>query len=128
MSGKYKGVFINDKSERPPVIDKGKVIDVSTGEVINAEINDGIDFDKLPFKVAKTMPNIPHSYVVRNSMNNDEYVKLYKAIIEKGRVGYFYKTRRIYYYRGDGYKYWYMASRVCSSGIINRADENISYG
>ena len=36
----------------------------------------------LKFVFGKTMPHNPHFYVVRDSSNNEEYVKLYMDIYE----------------------------------------------
>ena len=38
----------------------------------------------LSFRVAKTMPEIPHEYVVRSPENEAAYVALFNLIIEHG--------------------------------------------
>jgi len=82
-------------------------------------------FDTLTFVFAKTMPEIPHEYVVRRPENEAAYVKLWHTINERGVYGKFTstdgKTRRYkYWYRGDGWRYWSMGG-VHQSRIINRA-------
>ena len=38
----------------------------------------------LSFRVAKTMPEIPHEYVVRKPENEEAYVALFDLIVERG--------------------------------------------
>jgi hypothetical protein len=85
-------------------------------ELMSAELVEG-----LVFKTAKSMPNIPHSYVVRTPENEEQYKKLFYTIIEHGTWEQFYRRRYQYLYLNDGYKYWRMDDDINMSKIINRA-------
>jgi hypothetical protein len=74
----------------------------------------------LKFVFAKTMPEVPHFYVVRKPWNEAEYIALFNAI-EKYGVWEIWKTvKRQYWYRGDGWKYWAMTRKLAESKVINR--------
>jgi hypothetical protein len=51
----------------------------------------------LSFRVAKTMPEIPHEYVVRTPENESAYVALFNLIVEQG-VYEKWRGRRYQYY------------------------------
>jgi len=72
-------------------------------------------FPTLRFRFAKTMAHIPHWYVVRSPENEADYVKLYHTIGQRGVWEEFQDHRYLYWYPGDGYKYWAV------SPVINRA-------
>ena len=44
--------------------------------------------ESLSFRVARTMPEIPHEYVVRGPDNEAAYVALFNAIMEHGVYGH----------------------------------------
>lgn len=75
-----------------------------------------------PFKVAKTMPKIPHEYTLKQNWEDKElfqYVCDY--ILMYGKKEWFFRTQYSYYYIG-GYKYWTMMnSETKEYYIINRA-------
>ncbi len=89
---------------------------------------------RLSFRVARTMPQIPHQYTVRQEAADEaDYIALHKAISLEGVVERWH-GRRVrgsnpidrgpgrpmrYLYPGDGYRYWYM-SDLSRSKIINR--------
>jgi hypothetical protein len=74
----------------------------------------------LSFRVAKTMPEIPHEYVVRNPENEEAYVALFNLILEHG-VDEMWRGRKYqYWYPGDGWKYWRMTSDIRQSRVLNR--------
>ena len=78
----------------------------------------------LTWRFAKTMPHIPHQYVVRSSENETDFVALFKTINKHGRCGAFRGNRYRYWQPGDGFKYWTMTSDIRFSRlsrIINRA-------
>jgi hypothetical protein len=77
-------------------------------------------FPTLKFQFAKTMPDIPHFYVVRSPDNEADYVKLFTLIGEQGVWGEFQGRRYQYLYLG-GWKYWRMTDHLKFSRIINRA-------
>jgi hypothetical protein len=82
--------------------------------------DDSAWFDRLKFVFAKTMPQIPHEYVVRTAENEDAYVTLWKTINERGAYSSFGGRRYKYWYRGDGWRYWFMGG-MYESRVINRA-------
>jgi hypothetical protein len=75
---------------------------------------------RLTFVYAKTMPHIPHEYVVRIAENEADYTRLYRAVQEHGRWEKWGKARYRYLYPGDGWRYWIMGPTKWSF-IINRA-------
>jgi hypothetical protein len=89
---------------------------------------------RLSFRVAKTMPQIPHQYTVRGEGAEADYVALHQAIRSDGVVEYWHARRVLrgvplerssrgvakrYLYPGDGFRYWY-ESALPRSKIINR--------
>jgi hypothetical protein len=75
----------------------------------------------LSFRVAKTMPEIPHEYVVRKPENKEAYVALFDLIVERG-VHEMWRGRKYqYWYPGDGWKYWRMDDDIRQSRVLNRA-------
>jgi len=77
--------------------------------------------DSLSFRFARTMPEIPHEYVVRSPDNEAAYVALFNAIMEHGVYGHWAGRRYLYLYPGDGWKYWAMTTELQESRVINRA-------
>jgi hypothetical protein len=75
----------------------------------------------LQFRFAKTMADLPHWYVVRSRDNEQEYVELFQKIGEHGVWEQFQGKAYLYYYPGDGYRYWRMTNDLDKSQIINRA-------
>jgi len=70
----------------------------------NTEVNSLLN--KATFKFAKTMPQYPHEYTLKETWDNKEYfVKCVKHIYINGIIESFYKTYNKYYY-ANGYKYW----------------------
>ena len=82
---------------------------------------DGEGFPTLRFKFAKTMPGIPHWYVVRSPENETDYVRLFHRIGEAGVWEEWKDGRRYQYYYRDGFKYWRMSDELTESQVINRA-------
>lgn len=76
---------------------------------------------RLRFVQAKSMPNIPHEYVVRNDANDTDYRMLFDAIGMFGVNEKFYSKTYQYLYMEDGFKYWRMTDDINESKIINRA-------
>jgi hypothetical protein len=74
----------------------------------------------LKFVFARTMPEVPHEYVVRKPWNDAEYCALFKAIEEHGIWEMWKTKKRKYWYRGDGWKYWRMTTVLKLSRVINR--------
>ena len=60
---------------------------------------------RLSFRVAKTMPEIPHAYTVRSPQTEEDYVALWNAIEADGVYEYYNRRKKKYLYPGNGYKY-----------------------
>ena len=76
--------------------------------------------DSLSFRFAKTMPEIPHEYIVRSPLNEAAYVALFSAIMEHGVNERWAGRYKRYLYPGDGWKYWAMTTQLGESQVINR--------
>ena len=76
--------------------------------------------DSLSFRFAKTMPEIPHEYVVRAPHNEAAYVALFSTIMEHGVNERWAGRYKRYLYPGDGWKYWAMTTQLQESRVINR--------
>jgi hypothetical protein len=79
------------------------------------------DLSRLEFRFARTMPDMPHWYVVRTPANEADYVALFRAVQHHGVNEKFGKRRYRYWRPGDGFKYWTMTTDVKQSRVINRA-------
>ena len=75
---------------------------------------------------AKTMPEWPHEYIVRDRVDEDRFVKLVKHIREYGYEGKFY-TMNITYFDYDGMTYWTMGATIEETIIINRCRKEETY-
>jgi hypothetical protein len=79
----------------------------------------------LSFRVAKTMPEIPHEYVVRTPENEEAYVTayvtLFNRIVAEGVHEKWGRQTYQYWYPGDGWKYWRMTNDIRYSRVLNRA-------
>jgi integrase len=104
---------------------------IPAGEGLSKE-GTGNDYDKVPmsrmekfptltFRFARTMPDIPHEYVVRSPENEAEYVQLFHTIEQNGVWEMFGGRRYQYWYPGDGFRYWRMHKLLAKSTVINRA-------
>jgi hypothetical protein len=80
-----------------------------------------VDLNRLTFKFAKTMPEIPHEYVVRTSENEADWVELFHTVREKGVDERWGRRTYRYWYAGDGWKYWAVPDDLPRCQIINRA-------
>jgi integrase len=79
------------------------------------------EFPTLKFKFAKTMPHIPHFYVVRTPENNDEYEALFHRITQEGVWEEWKDGRQYKYLSLGGWRYWSMTEDITQSKVINRA-------
>src|SRR5437867_1330751 len=80
----------------------------------------GAVIDSLSFRFARTMPEIPHEYVIRSPDNEAAYVALFSAIMEQGGYERWAGRHKRYLYPGDGWKYWAMTTELRESRVINR--------
>ena len=82
--------------------------------------NDLIDFvESVHWTFAKTMPEWPHEYIVRDRVDEVLFVRLVKHIRNNGYQGKFY-NKPITYYDHDGMTYWTMGAPIAETIIINR--------
>lgn len=80
--------------------------------------------EKAPFRFAKTMVKIPHSWICRKDFNDSEFLSVMNFIKNKGYVERFFNKEYIYLNVGK-YKYWVMTNNSGfndRTAIINRAE------
>jgi hypothetical protein len=82
--------------------------------------------DSSPWTFAKTMPEWPHEYIVRNQAGEDLFVQLVHHIRTHGYEGRFY-GKSITYYDYAGMVYWTMGAPIEETTIINRCQKKDSY-
>ena len=75
---------------------------------------------------AKTMPEWPHEYIVRDRVDQDLFVRLVRHIREYGYEGKFYQ-KSITYYDAGGMVYWTMGAPLDETVIVNRCKKEDSY-
>ena len=75
---------------------------------------------------AKTMPEWPHEYIVRERVDEDLFVQLVKHIRTHGYEGNFY-SRKITYYDEGGLTYWTMGAPIDETIIVNRCKKENTY-
>ena len=75
---------------------------------------------------AKTMPEWPHEYIVRDRVAPTLFEALVRHIRGHGFEGRFY-DRTLTYFAEDGLLYWTMGNPVEETTIINRCREESSY-
>jgi hypothetical protein len=75
---------------------------------------------------AKTMPEWPHEYLVRERVDEPLFIKLVEHIRFNGYQGSFYK-KEITYYEDAGLVYWTMGAPIVETIIINRCLKENTY-
>jgi len=75
---------------------------------------------------AKTMPEWPHEYIVRESVDERLFERLVRHIRAHGCEGAFYQDKYIYF-ESDGLLYWTMGALVEETTVINRCRKEDSY-
>ena len=83
--------------------------------------------DKYHWTFAKSLSSTPHWYIVRDKVDDEDYVKLYKFIKTHYIEEKFYSKTFRYCYIGK-YKYWIMTDDINQSRIINRCERGVRYG
>jgi hypothetical protein len=74
------------------------------------------------FRFAKTMPWIPHWYVIRTKENERDWWRLFHAVQQDGVTELWHRRRFKYLYPGDNWRYWTMVATAEEKPIlINRA-------
>ena len=75
---------------------------------------------------AKTMPEWPHEYLVRDRVDQERFEELVRHIRAHGFEGRFYQ-KAITYFAEGGFLYWTMGNPIENTKIINRCKEADSY-
>ena len=83
-----------------------------------------IEAEKWTF--AKTMPEWPHEYIVRERVDEQLFMKIVEHIREFGYEGNFY-SKTIVYFDHNGFTYWTMGAPIEETIIINRTQKENSY-
>jgi len=82
--------------------------------------------DNVEWTFAKTMPEWPHEYIVRERIDEQLFVDLVGHIRTHGRSGRFYE-RVIVYYEEAGLVYWTMGAPLAETIIVNRCRTEDTY-
>lgn len=75
---------------------------------------------------ARTMPQWPHEYIVRDRVDEDLFVQLVEHIRSSGYEGKFH-SKSITYCDHEGMVYWTMGAPVEQTMIINRCRKEDTY-
>lgn len=73
------------------------------------------------YKVASTMPDIPHSYTLKHLWSNIKDFNLVVQYIRDYGVEESFGRKKFMYYYLDGYKYWTMGNTLEITKLINKA-------
>jgi hypothetical protein len=79
--------------------------------------------EQLLFRVAKSMPRIPHEYTVRDKddlARETAYVQLFHLIQTDGEIERWQGRKTRFLDPGDGWKYWAMTTIEAESRMMNR--------
>jgi len=82
--------------------------------------------DTAEWTFAKTMPEWPHEYIVRDRVDESLFEALVSHIRAHGLEGRFYR-QVLTYYAEDGLLYWTMGAPIEETTIINRCRKKSSY-
>jgi len=82
--------------------------------------------DTATWTFAKTMPEWPHEYIVRERVDEQLFVDLVRHIRAHGLSGRFYE-RAIVYFEEVGLAYWTMGAPVAETTIVNRCRSEDTY-
>jgi len=83
--------------------------------------------DSVQWTFAKTMPEWPHEYIVRDRVDEDLFLSLVSNIREHGYESSFYR-KPITYFDEDGMVYWTMGEPIGETTIINPIFRTFSQG
>ncbi len=82
--------------------------------------------DENSWVYAKTMPDSPHAYVVRNAENEDGFVRFAEYIRKNGFEAYYEDMpQKFTYYDHAGYRYWTMGNPIPETTVINRCSTDL---
>ena len=82
--------------------------------------------DEQHWTFAKTMPEWPHEYIVRDRVDERLFEDLVRHIRAHGREGRFYE-RVLIYYEEAGMVYWTMGAPLPETTIVNRCRSEDTY-
>jgi hypothetical protein len=82
--------------------------------------------DSSTWTYAKTMPEWPHEYIVRDRVDEQLFRDLVRHIRAHGHEGTFYQ-RVLLYYEEAGKVYWTMGAPIEETAILNRCRSEDSY-
>lgn len=82
--------------------------------------------DSIQWTFAKTMPEWPHEYIVRDQVDENLFMMLAEHIRWQGYESKFYE-QIFTYYDYDGMVYWTMGEPLEETTIINRCRKEDSY-
>jgi hypothetical protein len=97
---------------------------MSHSVVLPVALREFIDSSQWTF--AKTMPEWPHEYLVRDRVDTVLFEALACHIRQHGKEQRFYE-RALTYFTEDGLLYWTMGEPIEKTTIINRCKEEGSY-
>lgn len=92
--------------------------------LLSKELRDFVDRETWTY--AKTMPEWPHEYIVRDRVDESLFVRLVEHIRAHGYQAHFYR-REITYFDEGGLVYWTMGEPIEETEIINRCRKEDSY-
>lgn len=75
---------------------------------------------------AKTMPEWPHEYIVRERVDESLFVELVRHIRAHGYEGHFYERVTVYFEEA-GKVYWTMGAPIEETTIVNRCRSEDTY-
>ena len=75
---------------------------------------------------AKTMPQWPHEYIVRERVDDKLFEQMVRHIRANGSEGAYYQETFIYF-EENGMLYWTMGEPIDETNIINRCRKENSY-
>jgi hypothetical protein len=93
-------------------------------ETFPEELRRFVDSERWTY--AKTMPDWPHEYLVRERVDHGLFERMVVHIRSNGYVGHFYR-KEITYYEEAGLVYWTMGAPVAETTIINRCRQEDSF-
>ena len=82
--------------------------------------------DRERWTFAKTMPEWPHEYIVRERVDKHLFEDLVRHVRSHGREGRFYE-KVLVYYEEAGMVYWTMGAPIAETTIVNRCRSDDTY-